>query len=526
MWLALCYRATDPGCLEPTVTGWSVARAPGNGDGFRLGVYYKQGDGIGGSAIATWNVPVLSTGIIFLFDGTHTVSPVDAISFAGVAANAFGLYTGSSVTTSFQNCGLLGIWAGATAGYWENHSTVPPGPEGQGLVDLTYYFVPGMETSLIGASEGWYQDPIGATISVGFDLAGGLGVAPARTAQGLTPSPSHTIETEANANVILISIKPYSGPSPPTLNAPADSETITIGRTYAIGWTASTDPNVAQSALTYNIDYSINDGSTWTQITAATSAGATTHNWNTTSIAASTQVKIRIRAFNGTEFSSYDTTGRFTLAADVAPSAPINLHGEQPDGTTVTLFDRTLVLLIKGTFSDTGDVMTGFQLDWGTDGITYANTATETSAVLEKSYPLATFSNGLVYFRCRTKDTAGTYGAYAYVSLTAATPPAPPNITAPTAGSPPSAPFPTITWTSTGQTQYRITITSGGAVKYAGAFTSSTGTSVTSPFQFLNDTLYTLTVVYKDSSGLTSPSDSESFLVHYTGPATPTISVA
>lgn len=527
MWLALCYRTADAGCLEPTVSGWSVARAPGNGNGFRLGIYYKQGDGGGGSALATWNVQVLSTGIIYLLDGTHTVSPLDALSFGVVLGNAQGLYTGSSVTTSALNCGLLGIWAGATAGYWENHSTVPPGPEGQGLVDLTYYFVPGMDTPAVGASEGWYQNPIGATISAGFDLAEGAGVAGARTAQGYTPSSSHTTETEASANVVLLSIKPFSGPSRPIITAPVDAETITIGRTYSITWTASTDPNIAQSALTYGLDYSLNDGLTWTVITAATSAGAVTHAWNTTGIPATPQAKLRIRAFNGTEFGTYDTTGRIILATDVTPGAPINMHGEQPDGTTVTLFDRTLVLLVKGTFSDLGDVMTGYQLDWGTDGVTYGTASgTVTTSVFTHSFPLATFANGLVYFRARTKDTAGTFGPYAYFTLTAATPPAAPNITAPTAGSPPTAPLPTITWTSTGQTHYKITITQGGTVRYAGSFVTSSALSVTSPFPFLNDTLYTLILAYKDSSGLTSPSDSETFTVSFVGPATPTIDVS
>src|SRR6185436_19287411 len=122
--------------------------------------------------------------------------------------------------------------------------------------------------------------------------------------------------------------------------------------------------------------------------------------WNTAGKAASPQYKIRVRAYNGTEYSSYHTTGRFILAADVAPSAPTGLHGEQPSGTTVTLFDRANALTIKGTFSDLGDVQTGFQIDWGTDGVSYPNASgTIASSTLSLDFAGGTFSAGLVYFR-------------------------------------------------------------------------------------------------------------------------------
>ncbi len=525
-WLALEYRATDPACLEPTITGWTTAKAPGTGDGFRTAVYYRQGDGIGGSAIVTFNVPVIATGIIFLLDGTHTTAPLDGVISTGTGASSQGLHTISSITTSVVNCGLLGIWGGASAGYWEISSQpflIPP--EYNGVVDLTYSFTPGMGTTGIAGDGRWFFSPVGVPISMGFDLAGAAGASGSKTGQSTTISPQAPIEQQAHANVVLISVLPFSGPSKPVITAPVTSETITLGRTYAITWTTSVDPVIAASALTYNLDYTLNDGLSWTQITAATSAGALTYGWNTTGLASSTQVKIRVRAHNGTEYSAYGTTGRFTLATDTTPGAPTNLHGEQPEGTTVTLFNLALPVIIKGTFNDLGDVMSAFDLDWGTNGSSYPNTSTTSSAVYSKTYSGATFSAGLVYFRSRTKDNAATYGPYGTLQLTAGAAPAQPNITSPTAAAPPNRPLPTIAWSSVGQAAYRITIRQGSTVVYAGGFVNSTLTSVPSPYSFRNATEYTLFIDIKGSNGLVSGADFETFVVRFLGPLKPSVDV-
>jgi hypothetical protein len=531
MWLAVVYRKENMTSIAaPTVSGWTAVITPSTGTGVHLGLYYKQGNGDTGAASIQWADEVMCGAIITLVDRSATVSPVDFTGTASTAPNAFGIHSISSQTTTENDVMALGIWYGpGNDSFWAQFGS-----------DTGYFYDTAGEmqqVSVIG-SDPTFTPPTGKTfgfpigvvgiaLSVNYELRaaqGGIGARIAISKYNTGGGPQ--ADSGPVGLIAMVGIKPFTGPGRPTLTAPVTGETIALGRTYNLTWIASIDPNIAQSALTYNIDYTLNDGFTWVEIVANTSAGAITYPWNTTGLSATPQAKLRIRAHNGTEFSSYYTTGRFTLATDVAPNAPINMHGEQPDGTTVTLFDRTLTLLVKGTFSDLGDVMTGYQLDWGTDGITYGTASgTITSSVLSHSFPGATFSSGTVYFRARTKDTAGTFGPYTFFTLTAATPPAAPNITAPTAGSPPNAPFPTISWTSTGQVSYRITITSGGATSYAGAFVASSATSVTSPFAFLNDTEYTLTIVYKDSSGLTSPSDSETFTVSFLGPATPTIVV-
>lgn len=487
------------GPTDSHVSGWTAIYSGVVATGLGQHIYYKQGDGTPGSALITFDSGVRISASISLFDGIATVSPVD-VSGQGTTHDTTQ-HSVSSISPSVAGDMLYGVWSGqGGSSYFA---------EAGGMVGIIQ--IPGGVT--------------GKPLTTNWQILTAAGPTGARTASSFfsvnsTPLPDSAI-------IALIAFKAFNGPSSPVILTPADAETITVGRTYTITWTPATDPVVAQSALQYHVRYSINDGLSWVDIAALTSAGAVSQSWNTTAIAPSTQARMEVRAFNGTTYSPFDETGRFILAADVTPNAPVSLHGEQPSGTTVTTFDRLVTLSMKGTFSDLGDVMTGFQIDWGTDGVTYGTASgTISSAVLSLDFGGGTFAAGLVYFRCRTKDTAGTFGPYAFAQLTAASAPAAPNITSPTSGSPPTAPLPTLTWTSTGQVSYRIRLTSGGVTVYNGSFVSSSSTSVLCPLPLLNLTQYTFLLDYKDSSGLTSPSDSETFTVTYAGPAKPGISVS
>ena len=492
MILAISFSAA--GTSNTTVSGWTTINRGSVTSGLGTHLYYKLGDGSAGTATIVFDSSCRVTAAIQLFDGTATSSPVDV---SNVTANGSAFTASSaSLTTTAANDMLFGAWGSGVlfgeAGGMAAILQSPSGVAGKGL-------------------------------TTNWEILGAAGSTGVRTASSFNVTDGQP-GTSGGANVAMVAIKAFNGPSIPVITAPIDGEYITLGRTYSITWTAATDPVIAQSALTYNIDYSLNDGTSWTQITAATSAGAITYAWNTTGLTATSQAKLRIRAYNGTDYSvDYDTTGRFSLLTDAAPLAPTNMRGEQPDGITVTLFDLALTLLVKGTFNDPGDVMTAFQLDWGTDGITYANTSTNTTSTLSKSYAGATFTAGTVYFRCRTADNAGTYGAYAYFQLTAAAAPATPNITAPTNASPPTSATPTHTWTSSGQAKYRLRIVQAGTVVYNGDYISSTALSVPAPYSYRNSTTYTLYLSVEASNGLRSAEDSETFTASYTGPTTPTL---
>ncbi len=499
MLLAISF--TSAAGSDTTVSGWTaIASGFISGSG-TTHLYYKQGDGSPGAAAIVFDTGCRVSAAIALFEGTATSSPVDVsgVNTDGGPGNVTA--TASSLTTTIAN-DMLFIAFGFGGGN-------------------DYFAEAGGMSAVIQMVAG----VVGKALTLDYELLSTAGATGTRTCTNInlsTGSPS----SYGQAVIAKAAIKSFNGPSIPTITAPITSESITVGRTYSITWTAATDPVIAQGSLQYNLDYSLNDGTSWTQIVALTSAGATSYSWNTSGITPSTQTKIRLRAYNGTDYSvSYYTTGRFSLLADAAPLAPSNLHGEQPIGTTVTLFDLGVALTIKGTFNDTGDVMTGFDVDWGTDGVTYPNTSTTASATYSKTYSASTFSAGLVYFRSRTKDNAATNGPYAYLTLTAAAAPATPNITAPTAGSPPASATPTHTWTSSGQVKYRIRIVKAGVEVYNSGYVSSGTLSIAAPYSYQNSTTYTLYLSIEASTGLRSAEDSETFTASYTGPSTPTLTV-
>lgn len=102
--------------------------------------------------------------------------------------------------------------------------------------------------------------------------------------------------------------------------------------------------------------------------------------------------------------------------------------------------------------------------------------------------------------------------------------PTTPNITAPTAGSPPTSPNPTITHTITSGEQQiarRIRITQSGNEVYNSGWEPTTSQSLVSPFAFANGTAYTLLLAIRNQYGLDSAEDSETFTPSYAGPAKP-----
>jgi hypothetical protein len=93
-------------------------------------------------------------------------------------------------------------------------------------------------------------------------------------------------------------------PTAPTVTFPNGGETLNTNHT--ITWTAATDAETAQSSLQYHIQLSTNNGGAWSDVVALTSAGATSYSFNFGTQATTTQALIRIRAWDGTLFGSFD----------------------------------------------------------------------------------------------------------------------------------------------------------------------------------------------------------------------------
>src|SRR6185369_6842274 len=93
---------------------------------------------------------------------------------------------------------------------------------------------------------------------------------------------------------------------------------------------------------------------------------------------------------------------------------------------------------------------------------------------------------------------------------TVASPPATPNITSPTAGSPPTAPDQTIVFTEASAfVSRKLRVEIASVESYNSGEVSGTATSFASPYPFANGVAVTFFLSVKNSYGLWSAEDSE-----------------
>ena len=308
-------------------------------------------------------------------------------------------------------------------------------------------------------------------------------------------------------------------PSAPTILTPTAGITRTIGVPYTISWNASTDPDTAQSSITYRVEISTNNQSTWSLVNT-TAAGVTSLSYDFSGKPANSVTFIQVRGNDGTNDGAWSTIGPFTLATDVAPGAPTSLSPSSG------AFDVAQALTVTWVFNDPGDVQSGYTIEWGTNGSTFPNTTSQNTAVASHTYSGSTFSAGPVYIRVKTKDNAGTYGSYSQVALTGSTKPSTPTITSPTNGGSTGSATPTVTWTSSGQASYELIITNSSDVQlWTSGLIVSAATSKLIGISLQNSGSYKAKLYIKNSDGLASNTATNSFTVAFTGPSTPTLTV-
>jgi hypothetical protein len=157
-----------------------------------------------------------------------------------------------------------------------------------------------------------------------------------------------------------------------------------------------------------------------------------------------------------------------------------------------------------------------------------STTVSATTAIALHTFTASTgilATTGTKYWQVRTKgEVDNTFGAWSQVqTVIVAVPPSTPNITAPTAGSPPTVAKPTVTFTGD-HLAYRHVWIKGGVELY-NQIVNSSQSSFLAPLNLANGETWTLKISIFDATGLESAQDSETFTVSYTGPATPTIAV-
>jgi hypothetical protein len=334
-------------------------------------------------------------------------------------------------------------------------------------------------------------------------------------------SSSENLFTPVSASAAIAGfwVSPSQAPSAMAFTSPTTGQLYAVGRDVPVTWNASSDPNVASSLLTYELEYTIN-GFTWVPLDT-TSAGATSYLWDTSGEDPSSTVQLRGRANNGTEYGPWAYSSIFTLLADSPPGAPQNVA---PTG----IVNQSEDLEITFTFNDPGDLQKTLEVQWSANADMSSPSTTGTITTSNAFYTFDASTDilatvGTRYYRVRNQgivdSTNGTWSAIKTIQVTA--PISAPNITFPTAASPPTSGTVLATFTGSGHTKIKYRIVSGGVELYVSADLITGGNSFTLGISLANDTTYTLFLKRAASDGLWSTEDSETFLVSYVGPAIP-----
>lgn len=487
---------SGPVTLTPP-SGWTSIQSQTPGDGYYVGLLWHQGTGAGTSQSWVFNQTVRGCIDFTIYDRVaESGSPIDTSSYKAEAFTQTS-HTTQSLSTAADNETVI-------AGWFDTFDAPPPAPE--------------------------------SGLAVRISTGEGIGNASSHTIadfiQGATGATGGKIATTSFADpflwMLMVALKSYEGPSDPVLLTPASGQSIIVGVSYDVTWTPATSPTAAQSSLKYHIQYSADNGVSWADIVSLTSAGVTTYAWNTTGRTAGTTYKVRIRAYDpGTTLYSqdYSTGGVFSLVAETAPAPPTSLS---PSGGAVD--KATAATPFAWVHSGgAGNPQTKFMLQWSRDAFA-SHTATvgpTTTATQSTTVNLSGEADGAT-ITWRVKTTGLTLdSAYSTnASFIAANAPATPNITAPTAGSPPTDPNPTYTFTESSTfTHRRLRLVTGGNQVYDSGFISGTGLSFPSAYSLANGLAYTAYLSVKNQYGLVSAEDSETFTPTFTGPATPTITI-
>ncbi|MDP4158133.1 MAG: hypothetical protein Q8911_00005 [Bacillota bacterium] len=339
-----------------------------------------------------------------------------------------------------------------------------------------------------------------------------------------TPTGSNSLQcstTDAASNKPVLTVIYDQPPTAPTLTSPNGGETWNASQT--ITWNAATDPDTSQASLQYNIDVSTDGGTTWAQVVALTSAGATSYNYDFSSVAQSSNCRVRIRAYDGALYGPYaQSAGVFTIQHNLAPTAPTLLA---PDSGTPK--DRAQSIHLSWQHNDPNlDPQAKFDLMYSSDGGNTWTTVTQTTVNQYYDVPANTLPHGNVLWKVRTYDPGGLSGPYSnQETFLAGDKPANPTVTAPTGTI--AIASPNIQWSSVGQSSYEIQILNNvSAVIWDTNEVVSTNLAQTAGIALANSSTFTVQVRIKNADGLWSNYATSSITTSFTLPAAPTAVVS
>ena len=434
------------------------------------------------SATASWTVAtdnVAVTGYEYTINGGTTWTQVAATVHS---VNLTGLTPATSYTfavRAFDAVALRGTQASAV------FSTVDPtAPTQPGTPTFT-----NLTSTSVTVNWALSTDNIAVT-GYEYTLNGGVSwtavTAPPVGLTGLSEATSYTIAVRAfdgAGNRGLQSSASFATPDVHPPSAPgAPSITNVTGSSATATWTVATD-NVAVTGY----EWTINGGTTWTQVAASV------HSVNLTGLASATTYTISVRAFDAATLRGPQASTTFSTGDEVAPTVP---------GTpTITGLTGTSATATWGASSDNVAV-TGYE--WTLDGGSTWNAVSNTTLSVTLSLTPATGYT----FTVRARDAVGNRSGTSSVSFNTpdTIPPSAPgfplfsNVTATSA---------TVTWgvatDNVAVTRYEYTINGGVSWINTGLSTSVALTGLTTA------TFYNVSVRAYDAAGLVGPSVTNGF---------------
>lgn len=302
-------------------------------------------------------------------------------------------------------------------------------------------------------------------------------------------------------------------PVTPTVVYPNGGEAITGLQT--ISWNAD-------SAFTYQIQLTTDNGANWKTILANSAVGASSYEHNFSNENQSSLAKIRIRAYDASTntYGAWDESdGVFSIQHNLPPIAPTKLS---PSGIVL---DRTKVKRFNWQHNDpnSNDTQSSAKLEWKPKNDATWNVININGNSQYYDVSANVFPAGEIVWRVKTYDQTGLESPYsAEVLFTSAEPSDAPVILSPETLLPVARPV--VQWSSGTQTAYQIVIDDiFGATVWDSGEVISANKARTIDVDLLNGGQYVLKVRIKNGAGLWTENAILQMTVSYTPPAKPTL---
>jgi GH18 family chitinase len=190
-----------------------------------------------------------------------------------------------------------------------------------------------------------------------------------------------------------------------TLNSPNAGATWQIGTSQTVSWSVSGDT----SHISYFVvRLSINNGSSYTDISANLSAATRSFNYTPTSGQATTTAVVWVRAFNssGTFLAGAISSGPFTIIAASSPALTVTA----PNGgeTWALGVAHTITWSVTGDTSQINNFLVSYSLDGGSTYLNDVGTATAASLSISWTPPLVISPTAVGRIRVQARNASNS----------------------------------------------------------------------------------------------------------------------